>query len=126
MHYHVWFKTKQREWLLQGEVEEAVKQALHDVATQHNIRLLECETMVDHVHLLLETRDSIELSRALHLLKGASARCLLNSFPEIRVDAGIDHFWQKRYGARPVAAAALESVRHYIQTQKERPEKYER
>ncbi len=126
MYYHVWFATKQRKWLLQGEVEEAVKLALQDVATQHNIRLLECETMIDHVHLLLEATDGAELSRSMHLIKGASARRLLDSIPEIRMDAGISHFWQKRYGARPVAPAALETVRYYVQTQKERPDKYAR
>ncbi len=126
MYYHVWFKTKQRKWLLQGEVEKAVKQALHDIAVRHDIRLLECETMVDHVHLLLEASDSAELSTAMHLLKGASARYLLESIPGIRMDAGIAHLWQKRYGARPVPPAAMGSVQRYIQTQKERPEKYER
>jgi len=126
MHYHVWFKTKQRKWLLQGEVEEAVKQALHDVATQHNIRLLECETMVDHVHLLLEAVDHADLSRAMHLLKGASALHLLDSIPDIRMDVGITHFWQKRYGAKTVEPGALANVRKYIRTQEERPEKYAR
>ena len=124
--YHAWFKTKQQKWLLQGEVEEAVKQALRDVASRHNVRLLECETMVDHVHLLLEARDGAELSKAMHLLKGASARHLMESIPDIRMDAGIDHFWQKRYGARLVPPAALGTVRRYIQTQEERPERYER
>ena len=103
-----------------------MKQALHDVATQHNIRLMECETMVDHVHLLLEAADGAELSRAMHLVKGASARRLLKSIPDIQIDAGIGHFWQKRYGAKLVEPVALASVRNYIRTQKERPEKYAR
>ena len=126
MYYHVWFKTKQRKWLLLGEVDDAVKQTIWDVAREHHLGLLECETMVDHVHLLLEAADGAELSRAMHLVKGASARRLLKSIPDIQIDAGIDHFWQKRYSARLVPPAALGTVRRYIQTQKERPEKYER
>lgn len=82
--------------------------------------------MVDHVHLLLEAPDNAALSRAMHLMKGASARRLLGSIPEIRMDAGITHFWQKRYGAKPVEPSALAGVRNYIRTQKKRPEKYER
>ncbi|HEU4759069.1 MAG TPA: IS200/IS605 family transposase [Dehalococcoidia bacterium] len=126
MYYHVWFKTKERKWLLQGEVDGAVKRALHDVADRHSIRLLECETMVDHVHLLVEAPGRTELSKAVHLLKGASARRVLQSIPDIRMDAGISHFWQKRYGAKPVERAALAATRSYIRTQKERPEKYAR
>ncbi len=126
MYYHVWFKTKQRKWLLQGEVEEAVKRAIRDVAAEHDLGLVECETMVDHVHLLVEAADDAELSRTMHLLKGASARHVMESIPDIRMDAGIDHFWQKRYGAKPVEPSALAGVAHYIHTQKERPEKYAR
>ena len=80
--------------------------------------------MVDHVHLLLEASDGTHLSRSLHLLKGASARHILKSIPDIRLDAGIGHFWQKRYGARLVAPPELKTVRRYIQTQRERPKKY--
>ena len=126
VYYHVWFKTKQRKWLLQGEVDGSVKQAIWDAAREHHIGLLECETMVDHVHLLLETSNSAELSRAMHLVKGASARRLLRSIPDIRMDAGVNHFWQKRYGAKAVPQAALANVRQYIRTQDQRLEKYER
>lgn len=88
--------------------------------------MLECETMVDHMHLLVEAGGAADLSRAMHVLKGASARYLLESVPDIRMDAGTDHFWQKRYGAKLVEPAALVSVRSYIRTQQERPEKYAR
>ncbi len=125
MYYHVWFKTKQRKWLLLGDIEGVVKQTILDVARRHDIRLLECETMVDHVHLLIEATDDAELSKAMHLLKGASAHYLMESIPDIRTDARTRHFWQKRYGTKVVQPGAITSVRHYIRTQKERPEKYE-
>ena len=126
MYYHVWHKTKRRKWLLLGDVEETVRRAIADVARQHGIRLLECETMVDHVHLLVEAADAADLARMMHLLKGASARHLMTSIPEIRMDAQTDHFWQKRYGAKPIEPSALAGVRNYIRTQKKRPENYER
>ncbi len=126
MFYHVWFKAKWRKWLLLGDVEQLVKTTMQEIAMQYQIPLLECETMVDHVHLLLEVKDRQQLSKAMHLLKGASARAVLQSFPELRMDAQIDHFWQKRYGAKPVEPAALAHVSHYIRTQKERSEKYAR
>ncbi len=126
MYYHVWFRTRQSKCLLLGDVEDAVKQAIQSVASQHNIRLLECETMVDHVHRLVEARDTTDLSRVMHLLKGSSARRVLTELPDIRLDAGTTHLWQKRYGAKSVPPSALPTVRQYIRTQKDRPEKYER
>jgi putative transposase len=126
VYYHVWFKTRRRNWLLLGDVANAAKDAMRETAQRHAIEVLECETMVDHVHLLVEAVDAADLSRAMHVLKGASARYLLESIRDIRMDAGTNHFWQKRYGAKLVEPAAVASVRNYIRTQKERPEKYAR
>jgi putative transposase len=126
VYYHVWFKTRRRKWLLLGNIGDAAKSAMREAAQRHAIMVLECETMVDHVHLLVEAENAIDLSRIMHVLKGASARYLLESMPDIRMDAGTNHFWQKRYGGRLVGPAALPNVRHYVRTQKERPEKYAR
>jgi putative transposase len=126
VYYHVWFKTRRRKWLLLGDIANAAKSAMREAAQRHAIRVLECETMVDHVHLLVEAVDAADLSKAMHVLKGASARYLLESIPDIRMDVGTNHFWQKRYGTKPVEPGALASVRNYIRTQKERPEKYAR
>src|SRR3989304_7526837 len=51
--YHVWFSTKGRKWLLEGEVGEASKELMVTVAKGKNIDLGECEMMVDHAPLLL-------------------------------------------------------------------------
>jgi putative transposase len=126
MYYHAWFATKERKWLLQGDIEALVMQAIRDTADRHNIRMLECETMVDHVHVLLEVENGVALSRAINLIKGASSRRVMQTVPDIRMDAGINHFWQKRFGSKPVSPDALRTVARYIRTQKDRPEKYER
>ena len=125
-YWHVWFATKKRKWLLQGDVEKGVKQAINDVALQHRISLVEYETVVDHVHLLVELNQDKSLSQVMNLLKGASSRKVFLQFPELKLDAGIDHFWQKRYGARPVDPSGLPAVARYIRTQKERLEHFDR
>lgn len=124
MYFHVWFGTRGRRWLLLSEVEESVKEALWEISRDNGIRLLECESMVEHMHLLLEIEPEA-LPRAMNKLKGISSRRLFQQFPEFKLDARTSHFWQKRYGAKAVAPDALGSVRRYIKTQRERPEKYE-
>ncbi|HLF72141.1 MAG TPA: IS200/IS605 family transposase [Dehalococcoidia bacterium] len=123
--YHVWFACKRRRWLLQGEVAERAKDVLRTVAGEKQIKLIECETMVDHVHMLLDLRDNAELSRAMNLLKGISSRRLSQEFPEVSGEAGDGHFWQRR-GSKLIPPTARESVDTYIRTQWDRPEKYER
>jgi len=124
--YHVWFATKRRKWLLQGEVAEATKELMASVAADKGIDLIECETMIDHVHLLLCAESGEELSTAINLLKGVCSRRLFERFPDIRVDAGIERFWQHRFASKAVPEAGMERVRAYIRTQDQRPEKFDR
>jgi putative transposase len=74
--YHVWFSTKRRKWLLQGEISVAVKEIMNEVALERRIGLRECEAIVDHVHLLLDAEDKAALSKAINFLKGTTARHL--------------------------------------------------
>ncbi|MGQ9572584.1 MAG: IS200/IS605 family transposase [Dehalococcoidia bacterium] len=124
--YHVWFATKGRKWLLQGDVGEAARELIMTVAREKSINLVECEMMVDHVHLLIAVDDGAHLSKAINLLKGATSRCLFQRFPELKLDAGVDNFWQHRYAAKAVAEPAAASVGQYIRTQWQRLDKYER
>ena len=91
--YHVWFATKRRKWLLQGEVAEATKELIQAVAREKGIKLIECEAVVDHVHLLIAVDTQQALSRAMNLLKGVSSRRIFQRFPELKQDAGINNFW---------------------------------
>ncbi len=125
-YYHVWFATKNRKWLLQGDVQEYAKEMLVRIAQEKGLRLLEYETVVDHVHLLLELGPEESLSKALNLLKGTSSRKVFQQFPDLKLDAGVNHFWQKRYGSKIVEPNALPKVSGYIRTQNERLEKFDR
>ena len=124
--YHVWFSTKYRRWLLQGEVAEKAKEMMELVASERGIALLECETMVDHAHLLIEAQSGVQLSWFMKLIKGRSAYEVFRAFPELKLDAHVNSFWQDSFNARLVSEEQIPIVRCYIRTQEERPEKYAR
>jgi putative transposase len=124
--YHVWFATKRRKWLLRGGVGEAVKELMWTIAKDKRVRLLECETIVDHVHLLVSAEDTAHLSKAMNLLKGVTSRQIFQRFPELKLDAGLGAFWQHRYAAKLVPEPAAATVGRYVRTQWDRLEKYER
>ena len=124
--YHVWFATKRRRWLLEGEVEDTIKELVACIAREKSIDLVEFETCIDHMHVLLRASDRIELSRAMNFIKGLSSKRLFEQMPELNMDIEMNNFWQRRYGWKPVAEEERETVVRYIRTQKERLEKYER
>ncbi len=119
--YHVWFSTKARKPVLEGEIAEDVKQLLLDTAKRAGIELLEVESAYDHVHLLVAASEGQTLPSIMHQLKGTSSRLLSLKHPELRFDMGTNSFWQKSYGSRRITESELPTVGRYIRTQDQRP-----
>ena len=123
--YHVSFATKRRTWLLQGDIEQAARHCLLQIARDKRIEVLECETVVNHVHLLLQVGEDEKLSKVMNLLKGASSHQLHRAFPELKLDSGLDRFWQRGYGFSVVEPGSLPTRRRYVRTQEERLDSFE-
>ncbi len=124
--YHVWFATKRRKWLLQGDVQDVVEESIASVANERGVNLVELGTAVDHVHMLVRANDREELSRSVNHLKGTSSRRVFERLPELKLDIGMNNLWQHRYGVKVVPERARRSVAQYIRTQSDRLEKYAR
>ncbi len=124
--YHVWFSTKRRKWLLRGDIAEIAERALRSVAAVDGIRLTECNTAIDHAHLLLELQSEMELPAVMKALKGKSAHRVFQEVPELKLDARTNHLWQRGYNWKFVPPQAEAAVRRYIQTQMDRLEKFAR
>ncbi|MBI4307414.1 MAG: IS200/IS605 family transposase [Chloroflexi bacterium] len=126
MLYHVWFATRRRKWLLQGDIGPYVLRLIREIAAEKEVAIVELETMVDHVHILLYIEPNQLLSQTVKLLKGISARRAFQTFPDLKLDAQTAHFWQKGFGCRPVSEHERRAVIEYLRTQKARPGKFER
>jgi putative transposase len=95
VYFHVWFATKRRKWLLQGDVLDSTRELIGQIAAEKRITLLGFEAIVDHVHSLLDLPDKAELPRVMMNLKGVSARRLFERFPELKLDAHTNNFGRK-------------------------------
>jgi putative transposase len=93
--YHVWFSTKRRKWLLEGDVADLAERAMLDAARADGIRLLELGVMIDHVHVLVDLESSNALPHTMKMLKGKSAHRVFQEIPELKLDAGISNLWQR-------------------------------
>ena len=112
--FHVWFATKGRRWLLEGDVAETVERQLREVARSDHIALIELKGVIDHVHLLLDLESEAALPAAMKALKGKSARFVFLEMPDLGIDAPTHHLWQRGYGWKQVDPEAESSIRRYI------------
>jgi len=99
---------------------ENVLWSFRQIALEANIDLIESEAQFDHVHLLLHVTQDQSLSEVMRRLKGGASREVFLNSPELRDDFG-RYFWQRGYGFRLVPEDQIDTVRHYIQTQEDRP-----
>lgn len=123
--YHVWFGTKRRIPALQGEVANEVRRLLQENASRARTRLLDLETALDHVHLVLAVPAEGGLSPVMHQIKGATSRALFLKYPDLKNDMHESALWQKGYSFRRLQPEDVPAARQYVRTQLSRPLRHE-
>ncbi len=123
--YHVWFGTKRRIPVLQGDIEDDVRRLLRENAVRAGVRLIEAETAVDHVHLVIGVPEDRTLISAMHQIKGASSHALSLKYPDLKGDLREAALWQKGYSFRLVDEESVPATRSYVRTQQRRPFRHE-
>ena len=71
----------------------------------------------DHVHLLLEIKPSISVSKAMQYLKGGSSRVIREEFPELEEFLWGESFWGDGYFAETVGKVDEAIIRNYVKNQ---------
>ena len=95
IYYHVWFPTKRHRRILLGEVEEKVLELFRQIAEEKGYDLIACEAMVDHAHLPLRLSPEQDLSTAIKMFKGISARRVFQAFPNLKIDIGLNNLGEE-------------------------------
>ena len=103
--YHVVFSTKNRERWINQNVEERIWAYLGGTARIHEMVAYQVGGVEDHVHMVLGMQSSLNVSKAVQLLKGASSKWLKETFPERHGFA-----WQDGYGAFTVSKSQLQTA----------------
>lgn len=90
------------------------EQFLHDIAETHRIEIFELQIEPDHLHLFVGLPPSLSVSKALQLLKGASAYKLFRKHPWLRKQFTKGHFWSPGKFFRSVGNVTVEVIQDYI------------
>ncbi len=68
----------------------------------------------DHVHVVLSLPSSLDIAKALQLIKGGSSKWVHDTFPTQH-----DFAWQEGYGAFSIGVSQLEATIAYVNAQQE-------
>ena len=113
--YHVVWCPKYRRKVLVDIVEKRLKALVFEISNELKSEVIEFETDVDHLHLLVEVDPQFGINKYVRKLKGRTSRILRDDFPHLR--KRLATLWTNSYFVSTVGGAPLETIKQYIQNQ---------
>ena len=115
--YHLVWVPKYRKRLLHGQVAERLKELLQECADMNRWKIEELNIQKDHVHILVQMRPDVSVSKMVQLFKGSSSKVIREEFPELQEFLWGTSFWADGYFAETAGQVNEARIREYIQNQ---------
>ncbi len=115
LYYHIVWCVKFRHKILLNDIKDDLIDIIKNICVNNNYELVEINTDLDHVHLLigLSPQDSIPV--VMKTLKGVSAR-LLNSKHKNELSKVLygGHIWSPSYYIATASDNIMDNIKEYI------------
>lgn len=118
IHIQFVFAVKYRASLISPEWEERLMKYITGIVQANNHKMVQINTMPDHIHILIGLRTHQSISSLIQNVKTESSKWINNQrFLKTKF------YWQEGYGAFSYSKKELPNVIRYIQNQKEHHKK---
>ncbi len=112
--YHIVFSTKHRLPLIRDGFQKRLYEYIGGIIRAQSGHLIEIGGIEDHIHILANLSSKKAISDSIREIKANSSK-----WSNELSDLTSRFVWQKGYGAFTVSYSQVESVRFYIQNQRE-------
>ena len=122
LRYHLIICVKYRRKCFSDErLSERFKELSTFVAESQGVEVIEQECGDDHVHLLISTKPSTNLTKYINFLKTYTSKNLRKEFPEELSDQlWGDAFWSPSYYLATVGNVSLDTLYNYVENQRKK------
>jgi putative transposase len=111
--YHCIFSTKDRRKTITPDLEGRLWPYLGGIARENNMKALAVGGIADDLHILLSLPSTLDIAKAMQLIKGNSSKWVHDTFPDLRTFS-----WQEGYGGFSIGVSQINVTVAYIQNQK--------
>ena len=115
--YHLVFCVKYRKKLFYDNIKNSLFQIFSLIADEMDFTIMEVNTDLDHVHLLLNCKPQHYIPTIVKRLKGTSARLLFQIYPHLKQQLYGGHLWNPSYFISTVSDTLEENIKEYIYNQ---------
>lgn len=116
---HLILVTKYRKNLLIGKIKDFLKLKIIEISKKYNFQIIEMETDLNHIHILISYEPTISISNLIKNLKQFTTYYLWENFEYLLKKYYWEKkiFWSDGYFACSVGNVSAESIKKYIQQQ---------
>lgn len=121
LQYHIVWCVKYRRKIITSTVEKSLLSIINKIADDNNFKIIEMNTDMDHIHLLIDCSPQHYIPNIMKALKGVSARLLMKQYGDsLRHQLYAGHLWNPSYFIATVSENTEEQIKEYIRKQKEK------
>ena len=120
LNYHFITCVKYRQTVFTDErIISRLKQVIEEISKEYDVKVIEQECGVDHLHLLFRCRPTLCFKDYIQAIKGRSARILRKEFSDLLKDKlWGDHFWSPSYFLATTGNVTLDVLKEYVENQR--------
>jgi len=119
--YHIVWCVKYRHKIITPKIEKSLIEILQKIASDNEFSIVEANTDLDHIHLLIDCKPQHYIPNIIKALKGVSARLLMLEYgDELKKKLWGGHLWNPSYFIATVSENTEEQIRNYIKNQKQK------
>lgn len=119
--YHIVWCVKYRHKVITPAIEADLFEALQKIGANNKCSIVEFNTDLDHVHLMVDCHPQVYIPSLMKALKGVSARILMKKYGnELKKKLWGGHLWNPSYYIATVSENMEAQIREYIRSQKEK------
>ena len=116
--YHIVCPLKYRREVITSEIGESLKEICLQISERYEIHFIEIGYEPDHVHFLVQSVPTMDVSEIARSIKSITAKQLFQRHPEIKAKLWGGKFWTSGFYANTVGQYGNEEViRKYIENQ---------
>ena len=97
------------------------KEKIVELSEGHDVKIVEIEFGIDHVHLLIGAKPTLDIPKWINSVKGNMLRFLRKKHADfLRDKLWSDHFWSPSYFITTTANVSIDDLKPYIEDQRGR------
>ncbi len=114
---HIVWVPKYRKRILKGALAKRLRELLLECSEVNRWRIEELNIQPDHVHMVLQFKPDVALSKIIQLFKGKSSLIIRKEFPELKEFYWGSSFWGDGFFAETVGDCNVETIKRYVRNQ---------